>query len=112
MKRGLVLLGLLAACRTEIAPIVRHVEPTQARYTKDKECNVHDYPNATDLPTASRNLGWVEVERSGTDEETYTALYTKICSLGGDAMSQLAWVKESGESDATKLRANAWELPE
>ena len=113
MKRALLLaLGLLASgCRTEIIPVVRKTPPPPRVFTAPSECEVHDFPNATDVPPGAKNLGWVEVKREATDEETYVALRKKICELGGDALSQLAWVTEPGNHDPTSIRANAWAMP-
>lgn len=112
MTRWLLIgFGLCTACRTEIVPIVRRAEPTLPSRPRSAECNVHDYPGATDLPTDAKNIGWVEVPREANDEDTYKALHAKICAGGGDAMSQLQWVKEPGQREPTSLRANAWVLP-
>lgn len=106
---GLALLG--AGCRTEIVPVVRKVPPPPKVFTAPSECEVRDYPNATDVPTGAKNLGWVEVPREATDEETYLALRKKICAQGGDALSQLSWVTAPGEREPSSIRANAWTLP-
>ncbi|MBX5481671.1 MAG: hypothetical protein IRZ16_07495 [Myxococcaceae bacterium] len=106
-------LAILAAAgctpRTRIDPLP-HRTSAQANYVAPIGCNVRDFPTATDVPAGAKNLGWVTVERTGSDEETLLALRKKICEMGGDALSQAAWVKDPGDEEP-KLTANAWVLP-
>ena len=107
---------LLASCaaRTEIVPVLRDTTPPKvftSPPTPAGGCDVRDYSFAAELPPGSQNLGWVEVPRTESDEETAAALRTKICSLGGNALSQLAWETKPGERVASALKANAWKLP-
>jgi hypothetical protein len=108
--KHLVALALLAAaCRTEIAPIKK--EAPHVVYVGDKECSVRDFPGASDLPDGSKNLGWVQVKKAGSDDDTFVKLREKICEMGGDALSQPAWVREADEYEPSILKANAWSLP-
>lgn len=114
MRGALLLLtiaALGAACtaRTLIHP-VPPPGPDAPAFVAAGGCNVRDFAAATDLPKGSKNLGWVTVEQQASDEETYLLLRKKICELGGDALSQPAWVKGPTE-EQPKLTANAWELP-
>ncbi len=104
-------LGLFSSCRTEIVPVVRQLAPPKVFKAPPGECEVHDYDSATEVPAGAKNLGWIQVKREATDEDTYAALRKKICGAGGDALSQLAWVKEPGEREPSSLKANAWSLP-
>lgn len=115
MKRLVLLALVLSACRTEIKPLVRE-EPVKrkVRNSASGECSVHDYPTATDLPAGSQNIGWVTVKRQATDDETFEALRKEVCAKGGDAMSQMHWIRASGASVADppiELEANAWVTP-
>ncbi len=115
MKR-LLLWGLLVAgCRTEIQPIVRGEEAApRGRPRGPAECQVHDFPTATDVPAGAKSLGWVKVKRLETEEVTFETLRKKVCELGGDAMSQLHWIRASGASVADapiELEGNAWSMP-
>lgn len=113
-RAALVAVALLAAasCRTEISPLVRKVEPkVEAGGAPRTGCDVHDFPSATEVPTGAKNLGWVQVTREASDEETYLKLRQAVCAQGGDALSSLAWVKEVGDVAPTSLRADAWQLP-
>jgi hypothetical protein len=105
---GLCAFGVLAGCRTSIKPYVKPAP--NLVYVGDKSCNVYDYQGATEVPDGAQNLGWVEVEMAATDDETFVLLRQKICELGGDALSQPAWVR-SGSDESTQLKANAWVLP-
>lgn len=107
---GTALLTALAlfACRTQIAPY-RQPEP-KVVYVGDKSCNVYDFASATDLPDGAKNLGWISVQSAGDDEQTYLKLREKVCAMGGDALSQIAWVREGDDSEPS-LKANAWVLP-
>ena len=102
---GFALLG----CRTSISPVTRGEE--QAAYVPEGGCNVRDFAAATDIPDGAQNLGWVEVENTGNDDETFVKLRQKVCEMGGDAISTPAWVHENGEYKANHLKANAWNLP-
>ena len=53
---------------------------------------------------------YTAVDQAENDEETYLALRKKICEMGGNALSQPAWVKDPSE-DKPRLTANAWTLP-
>ncbi|MFT3707687.1 MAG: hypothetical protein QM817_08470 [Archangium sp.] len=111
----LALLSLLfVACRTEIKPLVKE-EPVKRKVRNTvNDCSVHDYPAATDLPAGSQNIGWVTVKRLATDDETFEALRKEVCAKGGDAMSQMHWLRASGASVAdppVELEANAWVTP-
>lgn len=115
MKKLLVVLLLASACRTEIKPLVRQ-EPLKkkVRNTATGECAVNDYPTATDLPSGSQNIGWVTVKRLATDDETFEALRKEVCARGGDAMSQMHWIRAPGASVAdppVELEGNAWVTP-
>ena len=69
------------------------------------------FKDGTDVPEGAQNLGWVTVKKGETDEETFVKLREKICGMGGDALSQPAWVRQAGEYEPTHLKANAWVLP-
>ena len=101
---GLGLVGV--GCRTQLKPYSK--PPATVVYVGDKTCSVYDFASATEVPEGAANLGWVSVPSAGSDEETYVKLREKICSLGGDALSQPAWVREGEE---VELKANAWVLP-
>jgi hypothetical protein len=49
------------------------------------------------------------VSQAENDEETYLALRKKICEMGGNALSQPAWVKDP-DDEKPQLKANAWAL--
>lgn len=105
-----VALLALAGCRTTLNPAKADVDkPIEARIRT--ECDVRDYPHATDVPEGAKNLGFVQVPVAETDEQTYVNLRKAICDKGGDALSQMAWVREVGERIPSSLRANAWVLP-
>lgn len=104
--------GAFSACtpRTLIAPLDE--TPPSQRYVAPSGCNVRDFASATDLPEGAKNLGWVSLEQQDgqSEDDAMIALRQKICELGGNALSQPAWVK--GPSDEKpKLTANAWALP-
>ena len=101
----------VAACRTVI-PLGPEAAPgPTAEGPRREGCDVRDYQSAAELPQGARNIGWVRVPREKTDEESYLALRKAICDKGGDALSQLHWVKEPGVWEPTALEANAWVLP-
>lgn len=107
---ALAALALAAAgCRTQIAPLKK--QDPKVVYVGDKTCNVYDFVAATDVPDGAKNLGWVSVKKAETDEETFVKLREKICELGGDALSQAAWVRDVDEYEPSTLKANAWVLP-
>ena len=114
MRRALLTLALtlLAGCRTEVLAVTKPEEGEKIYYV-DKECSVHDFAGATDLPEGAKNLGTVRVPKQATDEETYLKLREAICAKGGDALSQLRWVLELGKFTGapTELEATAWALP-
>lgn len=113
--RHLLLVGLLfASCRTEIQPLVKGEARARLSPRGPAECHVHDFPTATDVPSGSKSLGWVKVDRLENDEVTFQALRKKVCELGGDAMSQMHWIRASGASVAdapVELEGNAWSMP-
>lgn len=115
MKRLIVAGLLFAGCRTEISPLVKAEAPVaRVRPRTAAECQVNDYSTATEVPSGSKNLGWVKVERQGNDEATIELLRKKVCEAGGDAMSQLHWIRASGASVADppiELEGNAWSTP-
>ena len=106
---GSVLALSLAGCATFI-PIAPPAKAEVAAPSSEDECQVRDFVYATELPRGAQPLGPVAVEPQASDEETYLELRRRICELGGDALSQPAWVKEPTEEHA-RLTANAWALP-
>ena len=114
MNRTLVALGVVAVagmvgCRTNISSYTK--PPPNLVYVGDKSCNVYDFSGATDVPEGAKNIGWIEVDKAESDDDTFVQLRQKICEQGGDALSQAAWVHKPGEYEPTTLRANAWVLP-
>lgn len=110
----LVVLALAGGCRTQIDPVVKKEPPRVKQRYVDGECSVQDFPMASDVPAGSKSLGWVKVERQETDEATFDKLREAICKKGGDAMSQMHWLRAPGASVAdqpVELEANAWALP-
>jgi hypothetical protein len=97
-----------AGCRTQISSARPDKPPPN--YTGERACLVQDFASATDVPEGSKSLGWVTARYTGNDEQTFIALRQKVCELGGDAMSQIAWVRETAEEKLV-LKANAWSLP-
>jgi hypothetical protein len=79
-------------------------------YVPEGGCNVREFPTAAELPAGSKNIGWVSVEDQGDDDASLLALRQKICSMGGDAFSQVGWVREINAENHV-LKANAWSLP-
>lgn len=113
MRAGVWLLAgalVFGGCRTlvDLSPKAPEAPPEGPRR---EGCDVREFPQATDVPTGSKSLGWVRVPREQNDEDTYTALRKLICEKGGDAFSQLHWVKEPGVWEPTALEAMAWVLP-
>ena len=108
-------LGLgLAACRTDVRPILK-AEPAHTRRAEGSTaCVVSDYHSAMDVPAGSTNLGWVVVPRQATDDETFERLREAVCAKGGTALSQAHWNRPAGASVAdppAELEANAWVEP-
>ncbi len=106
---GLGLAFLSTGCRTTLSAVKR--PPPVQVYIGEKSCSVYDFASATDVPEGAKNLGWVTVARAADDDQTFLKLREKICELGGDALSQPAWVHEANEYAANTLKANAWSLP-
>lgn len=116
MKTLLLATLVLAGCRTELKPLVKpDVAPVaRVRPRGPAECQVSDYATATEVPSGSKSLGWIKVERQATDESTIELLRQRVCEAGGDAMSQLHWIRASGASVADppiELEGNAWATP-
>lgn len=80
-------------------------------YAREDECNVHDYPAATDVPAGAEHIGWIKVPRQESEEETLLALRKAICEKGGDALSQMSWIVPAGRQQGVALQANAWVSP-
>ncbi len=117
MKRlllGAALAVLASACRTEIQPIVKGDAQARRGVTRGPaECQVRDYPLATDVPSGAKSLGRVKVDRQDSEEATFELLRKKVCELGGDAMSQMQWIRAAGASVADppiELEGHAWAL--
>jgi hypothetical protein len=109
-KWALAALVVFAACRTELAPLVR-ADPKKTTLEVNGECVVHDYHSATDVPPGAANIGWVVVPRGENDDETFGKLREAVCAKGGNALSQAHWNRPAGASVAdppTELEANAW----
>ena len=98
----------LVGCRSAIP--VRRPENARPVYVGERKCDVQHFDLGAELPSGSSNLGWVSVPKQGSDDETLDLLHAKICELGGDAHSQLAWVQEMGQ-ETMELKANAWVMP-
>lgn len=113
--RLLLVAGLcFMGCRTEIQPLVKTVPVKSKVRSRAAECEVRDYPTASEVPAGSTSIGWVKVTRAETDELTFENLRKKVCEQGGDAMSQMHWIRASGASVADppiELEGNAWSLP-
>lgn len=109
-----VLAVALIGCRTEVAPAVRTTKPATYK-PPPGECEVHDFPMATDVPAGAQNLGWVSVPHGDQpDEVTFEALRKAVCAKGGNAFSQAHWIRAAGASVADRpesLEANAWATP-
>ena len=103
--------AVVTGCRTEIKPALMADNAPTKRVRLSTDCDVRDYPSGTDVPTGSKNIGWVEVEREGDDDATFLKLRTKVCNMGGDAISSITWERKSGDDRPSVLRANAWSLP-
>jgi hypothetical protein len=111
VARWLLLAALgFCGCRTlvDLNPRPPEAAPEGPRR---EGCDVREFPQATDVPEGSKSLGWMRVDRKEKDDDTYDALRKLICSKGGDAFSQLHWVKEPGVWEPTALEAMVWVLP-
>lgn len=114
MKKLLLLALVFAGCRTEIQPLVKQDPVARKSRLVEGECNVHDFPTASEVPAGAKNLGWVKVAHGDNDEATFEALRKAVCAMGGDAMSQMHWLRAAGASVAdhpVELEGNAWVLP-
>ena len=115
MKRWALMLGFAAVgCRTQIQAVAKDEPASQRARTGDGTCDTQDFPMAVDVPAGAKNLGWVKVRWQGDEEVTFAALRKKVCDMGGDALSQVHWLRPSGTSVAEpphELEANAWALP-
>lgn len=114
MRRWVIaaVLGFVS-CRTEVKPLVKPV-PVKKQRQAGERCEVRDFPTATDVPSGAEHIGWVKVEMQENDEKTFEKLREEVCAKGGDAMSQMHWLRPSGASVAdtpTELEGNAWVLP-
>ncbi|MBK7861482.1 MAG: hypothetical protein IPJ65_23275 [Archangiaceae bacterium] len=113
MSRLVLIACFLCGCRTNI--LAEHMPPPANIFkAPERGCSVNDFPAATDVPEGSTNLGWVQVPKEASDEETYVKLREAICEKGGNGLSQLHWVNETTK-DAPfvfALEANAWQLPD
>jgi hypothetical protein len=108
-----VVLGL-AGCRTEIAPVVKQASTGPKVRLVDQGCEATDYPTGTDVPAGAKNIGWVKVDRKENDDATFAALREAVCQAGGNAFSQMRWIRAPGASVADppiELEANAWSVP-
>jgi hypothetical protein len=112
-RNFVVAVAALMCCRTEVIPTARQERSSIVTVFRanSQGCDVLDYPSATDVPQGAAPLGWVQVQRQPTDDETYVALRQAICAKGGNALSQMLWTREEGEKELTLLRANAWKIP-
>ena len=114
MRQLAVAALLFVGCRTEIQPIVKDDAPRSRMRERNADCQFHDFPTGTYVPSGSKSLGWVKVDRLATDELTFESLRKKICDMGGDAVSQMHWIRASGASVADppiELEGNVWSLP-
>lgn len=114
--RAMSMLIVLAVvgCRTEIVPFVQKGPAKPRVRLVDQGCEATDYPAGTDVPEGAQNIGWIKVDRQDTDEATFVALREAVCKAGGNAFSQMRWIRASGASVADppiELEANAWVLP-
>jgi hypothetical protein len=107
-------LVMLLGCRTEIAPMVKQGPSAPKVRLVDQGCEASDYPTGTDVPAGAKNIGWVKVERKENDDATFAALREAVCKAGGNAFSQMRWIRPAGASVADppiELEANAWIVP-
>jgi hypothetical protein len=113
MKVAWALLGgalAFSGCRTIVDLSPKPPEAPQEAPRREG-CDVHEFGGATEVPAGSKSLGLIRVPREQNDEDTYAALRKAVCEKGGDAFSQLHWVKEPGVWEPTALEATAWDLP-
>jgi hypothetical protein len=111
---ALALVLVAVGCRTEIAPVIKKPDPRPKVRLVDQGCEATDYPAGTDVPAGAQNIGWVKVERKETDDLTFAALREAVCKAGGNAFSQMRWIRAPGASVADppiELEANAWVVP-
>lgn len=109
-----VLLLTLSACRTEISPTLKKPEPVAKVRLVEQGCEARDYPAGTDVPSGAKNIGWVKVDRLENDDDTFASLREAVCKAGGNAFSQMRWIRAAGASVAdppVHLEANAWLVP-
>jgi hypothetical protein len=111
--KPLLLIGVLAlcGCRTEISPVVKKPDTGPRVRLVDQGCEATDYPAGTDVPGDAKNIGWIRVDRLETDDLTFAALREAVCKAGGNAFSQMRWIRSAGASVADPpihLEANAW----
>lgn len=114
MRRVLVVGLLLVGCRTEISPLVKQTSTAPKVRLVDQGCEATDYPTGTDVPAGAKNIGWVKVDRKETDDATFAALREAVCAAGGNAFSQMRWIRAPGASVADppiELEANGWLVP-
>jgi len=108
MKKFLLLGALLCVgCRTQIPVVVQ--KPVEA--PRQTTCAVRDYGSAVNLPSGSVDLGRVEIPRQEEEQDTYTMLNQKVCTLGGNAVTGIRWEVELGLPKPRALSGNAWKLP-
>jgi hypothetical protein len=111
--KPLLLIGVLSlcGCRTEIAPVVKKPDLGPRARLVDQGCEATDYPAGTDVPAGAKNIGWIQVDRLETEDLTFAALREAVCKAGGNAFSQMRWIRSAGASVADPpihLEANAW----
>jgi hypothetical protein len=116
MRHLVIVSGLMwvTGCRTEIVPLVKAPPPSLRVRMVDQGCEATDYPSGTDVPAGARNIGWVKVDRQQDDDATFAALREAVCKAGGNAFSQMRWIRPAGASVADppiSLEANAWDVP-
>ncbi len=110
----MVLALAFVGCRTEIVPFVQKAAAKPRVRMVDQGCEATDYPSGTDVPEGSQNIGWIKVDRKENDETTFVALREADGKAGGNAFSQMRWIRAPGASVADppiELEANAWVLP-
>lgn len=110
-----VCVASLWSCRTSIRPVAEEKpEPIRSRQA-GSGCEIQDFDMAAELPAGSKNLGWLRIPWAGDEDSSFAALRKKVCEMGGDALSQIHWLRPSGTSVAeppTVLEANVWLLPQ
>jgi hypothetical protein len=113
MKTLLISAIALCGCRTEILPVVKPDTGPRVRLV-DQVCEAIEYPAGTDVPAGAKNIGWVRVDRFENNDATFAALREAVCRAGGNAFSQMRWIRQAGASVADlpiHLEANAWAVP-